>query len=73
VFLFGEHLQQLGRKKPSDPAYMVRRARRQQRCCYLGDLVDVFGFIVKLQKHPRMKNGFGRFDRLLGMISHIIP
>jgi hypothetical protein len=31
------------------------------RCCYLGDLVDVFGLVVKLQKHSRMKNGFGRF------------
>jgi hypothetical protein len=61
VFLFGEHLQQLGWKKPSDPAYMVRGARGQQCCCYLGDLVDVFGFVVKLQKHSRMKNGFGRF------------
>jgi hypothetical protein len=50
----------LGRSSIRPPAYMVRGARGQQRCCYLGDLVDVFGFVVKLQKHSRMKNGFGR-------------
>jgi hypothetical protein len=40
---------------------VILGARGQERRRYLRDFFDAFGFVVKLQKHSRMKNGFGRF------------